>query len=53
MEAYNENGDIVTDETYVPNQWKTDFKILYRNDGENTHIFIMRHCHPKLFLKTI
>ena len=30
MEAYDQNGDIVSDEQYVLNRWKTDFENLYK-----------------------
>ena len=35
METTDNNGSIVTDETFVLNRWKTDFENLYRNDDEN------------------
>ena len=36
METYDQNGDIITNETCVLNQWKTDFENLYRHDDNNT-----------------
>ena len=35
METYDQNGDIITNETCVLNQWKTDFENLYRNDDNS------------------
>ena len=36
VETYDQNGNIITNETCVLNQWKTDFENLYRNDDNNT-----------------
>ena len=36
METYDQDGNIITDETFVLNQWKTDFENLYKNDDGNS-----------------
>ena len=36
METYDQDGNIITDETFVLNQWKTDFENLYKNDDDNS-----------------
>ena len=51
METTDDNGDIVTDETFVFNRWKTDFQNLYRNDDENA--FDIQFQNEALSHKTV
>ena len=35
VEAYDENGEILTDETFILEKWKSEFEKLYNNEGSD------------------